>query len=542
MLRVLIVDDDSFSRTDLKTMIEWENRGFCITGEANNGLNAIQLMEKELPDIVITDMYMPSMDGIGLIDYIEQNYPQIRVIAVSAYDDFDYVRQSMKKGAIDYVLKHRLNAAVLMDMLETARNSIIQYRDECNQRNFMSDQISSGRAILAQEFILKLVSGTITDKAEIRQTIGALDIKMDTENLVIAISEIDDYPFIEEKYSSKERGVLIQTFLEIAKEMLSDWEKAPIFQLEKGKFIIVFSLGVGYSRLYINNRLSATLDRIRTGIKKYLNITACFGVGKLCRDISVFSMAYREADIQLKNKFYQGKDGIFMSGSAYRHEEGFFCLDIKEEKEISMALRALDYEKVKGTIDLIFEKISSQRLGIKSTQMICAELINIVNKVLKETGLEISKIYTNKDIPYNMLQKYETISDIKEWLLGIYGKLIVILESIKSDHQHSDITKKVIEFINRNYQKDISLSDVADFIGVSNSYISRVFKEDCRMGFVEYLNHIRVENARNYINNGEYKLKEIVTKTGFNNYNYFFKVFKEIVGMTPLEYEQNCKK
>jgi two-component system response regulator YesN len=542
MLKVLIVDDDSFSRTNLKTMIEWEKLGFLISGEASNGLNAVQLIKSGPPDIMITDMHMPAMNGLELIDYIERNFAQIRVIALSAYEDFDYVRQSMKKGAIDYVLKHRLDAAALIEMLEAARDSIIRYRNECDQRNFISGQLVNTKMLLTQEFLIKLVSGYRFDPAEIRQSIRTLDLKMDMENLVVAVAEIDGFPFLEEKFTTQETEILFKTFLEIAKEILSDWEKTVAAHLGKGKFVIFFSLGAVCSRLSIYSQLYAAMDRLRTGIKKYLNITACFSVSKICRDVSLVADVYREADIQLKNKFYKGKDSIFMNDSAYRREEGFFCLEIKAEKEITMALKTRDYEKVKEQIENIFAKIAASRLGIKSTQMICAELINIVNQVFKETGLEISKIYTAEDIPYNMMQKYETINEIKEWLLSLYGKLIAILADLKMDNQKSEITKKVIEYVNHNYRKDISLSDVAAFIGVSNSYISRVFKEDCGMGFVEYLNRIRVDNARNYIEAGEYRIKEIVAKTGFNNYNYFFKVFKEIVGMTPLEYEERSQK
>ena len=109
MFKVLIVDDDVFARSNLKSLIDWEKNGFTIVGEASNGSNAIQLIENEQPDIVITDISMPVMDGISLIGYIEQKYSATKVIAISGYNDFDYVRQSMKKGAVDYILKHKLN-------------------------------------------------------------------------------------------------------------------------------------------------------------------------------------------------------------------------------------------------------------------------------------------------------------------------------------------------------------------------------------------------------------------------------------------------
>lgn len=544
MLKVLIVDDSALSRTDLKTMINWESNGFYISGEAGNGASAIQIIQNDRPDIVITDMNMPLVNGIGLIEYIENNCPQVRIIALSAFDDFDYVRQSMKKGAIDYVLKHRLHAGVLLDILEVARNSILKFENEQDKQSEIYIGLADGKVVLRQDFMHKLIiEGSLTDLAEIKSKIASLELEIDMESLVVAVVEIDDFHFIEEKYAPQEMDKLLKTFLDISKEILNDWDKSIIFHEGQGKFIIILSLGQVTSKMYMYNRLYGILNRIRLEIKKFLNITACFGVSKVSQTVLGLHQAYLDANTVLKNKFYRGKNGIFIEKTNDKYIEGFFCLDIKDEKAIYSALKSVDYENVEQRLDEVFNKISGLRLSRKSTQMICAELINIVNKVSKDTGMETARLYVSEDVsfnPYNRIQKYETLEEIKNWIVELVHKLMSMLERTKTDSQN-EIAKKAVEFIHRNYRKDFSLTDVADFTGVSSSYLSRLFKEECRMGFVEYVNHVRVENAKQYIESGDHKLKEIVTQVGFNNYNYFFKVFKEVVGMTPHEYEQVCR-
>ncbi|TDF90595.1 response regulator transcription factor [Paenibacillus piri] len=542
MLKVLIVDDHAVSRTDLKTMLDWENCGFYISGEAYNGIHAIQLIKEDVPDIVITDINMPGMNGLGLIEQLEREYPQVRIVVLSAYDDFDYVRQSMKRGAMDYVLKHRLSASVLLDILKTVESSILVFRNERDKQNEMYHELKIRKDSLRQEFIKKLLEGSVSDRDEMLGQLESLDIAMDTENLLVTAAEIDDFRFIEERFSSKEVDVFIQTLLDISNEILSDWEKSIIIHKGREKFAIIFSLGHIHSRMYVYNQLYTFLNRIRTEIKKYLNITASFGVSSVCNEMSQLHHAYSEAASILKDKFYKGKNGIFIESTSSKHEEGFFCLDIKDEKAIYAALKNQDFETVKSLIDAVFNKISRLRLSSKSTQMICAELINIVNKASKDAGIEMSKLYTAGDIPYNLIQKYEVLMDIKSWILNLYHKFIEILQRMKCRGTYSDIIQKAMEYIQRNYKNDVSLQDVSDIVGVTNSYISRLFKEECRMGFTEYLNHVRVEHAKHYIEHGELKLKEIVSHVGFNNYNYFFKVFKEMTGMTPLEYEQTCRK
>ncbi|TVY07884.1 response regulator transcription factor [Paenibacillus cremeus] len=541
MLKVIIVDDDAVSRTDLKTMIDWEREGFYIMGDAHNGNHAIQLIQKDPPDLVITDINMPGLNGIGLIEYLEQTLPQVKIIALSAYDDFDYVRQSMKNGAMDYVLKHRLDAKFLIDILNIVKRSIFSYRSELDRQSDIHKELKTSKAVLQQQFILKLLEGGISEGEEIVHKLSGFEMKLESENLMVTVAEIDDFRLLEDKFTSKEVDVLLQAFMEISKAILTDWEKSVIVPMAKGRFAIIFSLGHLKSTMYVYNALYTCLNRIRSEIKKYLNITACFGVSKVCAEITQLPQAYKQADAILKDKFYKGKNGIFIESTPPSKNDSFFCLDIKDEKAIYAALRNSDEKDLMKRLDDIFDKIASQRLGSQSTQMICAELINIVNKVCKDTGMEISKLYTSEDIPYNLIQKYETLMDIKAWIVNLYNQLLIMLKLMKLGSGLSDITKKAVEYIHRNYGSDFSLKDAADFAGASSSYISRLFREECRMGFAEYLTHVRVEHAKQWIENGDLKLKEIVSRVGFNNYNYFFKVFKEVTGMTPLEYETHIK-
>src|SRR5690606_31452611 len=149
------------------------------------------------------------------------------------------------------------------------------------------------------------------------------------------------FSFVEEKYTPREVDVFIRTFLDISEEILLDWDRSVIFHLSRGKFAIIFSLGQTNSKMYVYNRQYAILDRIRSEIKKYLNITASFGVSKPCRDITELHRAYEEAEAILRNKFFKGKNGIFLENQSNNPEKVFFSLDIQAEKEIYAALRNL---------------------------------------------------------------------------------------------------------------------------------------------------------------------------------------------------------
>lgn len=162
MLRVMLVDDDVVIRTNLKTMIEWEEYGFLVAGEAVNGEECLKKMANEQYELVITDMSMPVMGGVPLIDTINRCYPETEVIAISGYDDFEYVSNSLKKGAIDYLLKHKLNKQELCEVLHIARNKIMERDRMKHQQLLQSEQLAGGRTLMLRNLVNEMVSGSLS--------------------------------------------------------------------------------------------------------------------------------------------------------------------------------------------------------------------------------------------------------------------------------------------------------------------------------------------------------------------------------------------
>ncbi len=538
MIKVLIVDDDSVARTNIKIMIDWENNGFDICGEASNGKEAIHLIKETLPAIIITDMSMPIMDGIALIEHINSNYPQIKIIALSGYEDFEYVRRSMKNGAIDYILKHSLDAGSLMDALTTAREKLKAEIWEHNEKAMLEMQINESRSVLRKKFITQLVQADVTDKTEIEQKIVDLRLDIETKNIALVLFEVDDFINIYEKFSSKEINKLTSSVEEISAEILKGAVKGVISHIHDGKFIIIFSFGNMRSDLYIYNLIVTTINRIKSSIKRYLNITACFSYSRIFSDITFIHKYYQEAELLLKDRFFMGKDRIIEESSHNSISNEYLNLEINEEKTIIEALKTQDNDKIEKCLNKVFSRLVDNRSSYNSIQMICAELINIVNRVARETGIDIKNVYNDKDIPYSSMNKIETLIEMREWILKSYTKLTGLIGAINFDPSYSEYTKKAISYIHKNYKNNVSLNEAAECIGINSSYLSRIFKEDCGMGFVEYLNKIRVEYAKKVIESGRMKLKDVVKEAGFNNYTYFFKVFKDVINMTPVEYEK----
>ncbi len=541
MLKVLIVDDDIFVYTNLKELIQWEKEGFVLCNAALSGMEAIDIIQKAEPEIVITDINMPGMNGVTLIKLIQEHYPQIKVIALSAYDDFEYVKQSLKLGAADYILKHTLTDEVLLNTLHSLKKTIQDQRQEDEAIQSLEEQIQTGKQVLRQNFIRQLIQGAIKETADIERKLSELNLDLGLRNLVVVAGEVDDYAMLKAKFTTGEIDNLMKSLADMSSEILKDSIKSVISTLEGGKFVIVFSFDDLRSNQSIYNQVFATLMRIKATIKRYLNITACFSLDGICNHISDVGGHYYKAEQLLTRRFYEGKDRIFHDPSVIRAEENLPILGIREEKNILQFIKSLEREQLEISINDIFDKIQRYQPGLSSTKMIFITLINIANKIIRDSGIDSSAVYGDVKDPYEHIKQFGTISDVKDWIMTLYERTIDALELFCLNPDYDGVTKKAIEYIYKNYRSDLSLNDIATHIGVNSSYLSRRFKQDCGKGVIEYLNMIRIEQAKLLMENGFQKVKEIADEVGFNNYNYFFKVFKDSQGMTPLEYEKSCR-
>lgn len=170
--------------------------------------------------------------------------------------------------------------------------------------------------------------------------------------------------------------------------------------------------------------------------------------------------------------------------------------------------------------------------------MISVELTNIFERIIKEAGISFNDIYSKNINLYEEAAQFRSIDELSKWFKGMYIKLLTVLEANQIKGEYSATIKKAVEFILSNYNRDISLSDVSDAVDVSPQYLSKLFKEECGKGFVSFLSCVRIEQAKRLLKEGV-KIKDLAEQIGFNNYTYFFTVFKDVTGMTPQQYEKN---
>lgn len=294
---------------------------------------------------------------------------------------------------------------------------------------------------------------------------------------------------------------------------------------------------VSNSTLYIHQQLTSLVSRINITARKYMGFQVNIALSRVCDGFERIPEAYASTRQALENRFYDERQKFVWAHSEPVKLETQLSLSIKDEEQIQIFLEDGNEEQIQIFLDELFEKCCKDNVSIRSVQVISAELVSIaiqfcrkkhLNELRDELGaLQLSGEYAKKKF-----------SELRRQIKDIYIRIIRQYKEILTTDSDNPYVKKAMQYVYANFRRNISLTEVAEFVGVSSQYLSRLIHEECQKSFSELLNGRRVEAASEMIRRHEYTVKEIAEKTGFSNYNYFFKVFKEMTGMTPNEYEK----
>lgn len=535
MTRVLIVDDEVVFRNSIKAMLVWGEYGFELCGEASDGVSAKREIESRKPDIVITDMKMPGVDGLSLIAYLYDNYPDIQVVALSGYDDYEYVRNSLKHGVVDYLLKHSITREVLVNVLEAAQKRIYRKRESERDQERLQKQIAFGQNMIRQRFLMDLLEGRCTDANEINRQAAELGLPICTGGMMVAAAEIDGMSVWKSQNTQGEWQALFEKIMDLINGNLPE-EAMLAPRLDSG-FVILFSMRGTYSELSFFKIVSDCISRIRGALRRHYNVTACYSISGHIVSMDCLQRAYAKACEALGEKIYMEHDAVIHDCSIPKSAQRDYDIDFHDEQNIMQLIRSGSQQGVTDYIEEIFRNIRECGLDSLRAQLIFAHLTNLLNRTLREYGADLITLYPDFHDVYRNLQ-HMTLYEMQRGVLECYISTIEYLSKYGEIKDYHEVTRKAIIYINSNYARDISLNAIAEYTETSPSYLSRVFKEDTGRCVVEYLNWVRVEHAKQLIREGA-KLNELSKYSGFNSDTYFHTVFKNSTGKTPKEYKEN---
>lgn len=505
MLRVLIADDEKNVRDGLKMIMDWEEYGFEVCGEACDGNDAYDKIKELKPDLVLMDINMPGIYGIDVIKRLREEGYEGKFIIISGYSDFKYAKSAIKYGVNSYILKPIDEDELAQQIKETA--------DGIHRERVKEKSISESREFLKKDFINKLIHSRDIEENEM------LNFKDDFtfDKFQIALIYISSY-----KDNSAE---------EITKEIqkyLSSKNDVDIEYIDK--YILV--LFKGFSLNNVQQRLKSSLAQI----KKITNAETFIAQGKTVSSLKNLSVSYEDAkDIMSKKFIFLNKQIVSRSiiKKIIEEKDKEDYSDIMVENLCSY-IEIDDMDKMRLCMDKIKKDIIIQNIDEQKIKTKCIRTIFSIRAKLKSTyDLNYDDMISEEEILENLYTK-NSLHDTMEYVIENFEQLADKVSSSSGD----STMKKLINYINKNYSMDLKLETLADIFNYNSAYLGKAFKNYAGENFNTYLDKIRIEAAKKLLENDSYKVYQVSEKVGYKNIDYFHGKFRKYVGTSPLNYKK----
>jgi two-component system response regulator YesN len=526
--QIFLVDDESIIRKGILSSINWSETGFEICGEASNGKEALELIPELHPDILITDIRMPIMDGLELATQVRKLYPKIKIVIISGYDDFQYAQRAIRLGVENFLLKP-VGATELIEEIRRIGTKLAT--EEANHQQKIADLLVRERyQSLKAQFVQDLIRSSRKGLAQIELQAKALNLPFEPGYWLAMIVSIDDYQFMSDDDRDLDRATLRNLVMNVVEEILQEAYPVIVAHDLVGQLVaLVRCHEESISDLVSRCRL------IQCHVQKILKISLTMGIGHSIVGPDDFYLSYHQALSAVRQKAYLGKGQVIVFQSSMEQNNIDCLYPTEQEKEIIEALRILNTTSLENALQQFIRNLNQTPVALPVFRQHCTRLLYIILSSVEEMGIDCRSLLNELGDPASRLSRYETLQDIENGLKQYLDRFSALIRQHRSA-RFSTFVREVIDFIRQHYAEDLTLSAVAEIVHITPNYLSKIFKEEMKCNFVDYLNKYRIEKARQLIHSQpEKKTYEIAEQVGFKDYKYFTFVFKKYTGKTPKE-------
>ena len=535
--KILIVEDEMLDRINLKTMINWEAHDFSLVGEAENGSEAIALIGQLAPDIVITDVRMPVMNGLELIAAFSDKPDRPEFLIMSGFDDYQQVRRGLTLGAYDYLLKLDMDAAMLLEALGGMRARLETKRLDPFLSGAADQQIRRNIGALRKSFITDLIRGYPYSEEEYRKTTDFLGIALLPEAIYCAVVKIGEACRFEDA-SYEETTQLNQSVIGVAEDILRDSYHANCFEGKQGEFLIFAS--PRRPSAHADDDFEGMIERLIEMLSIYLSVTAKVGIGSCHNEPKGMVAAFERAVIAIKNRFYFEGQGIIrweQIPAVARRSEWRSLLPLKENLHYAINFQRQDL------LDRFFsqyrEEVCRPELSVSAIRQSLTELNYMVREYFETNQLDSNRYLKHSKKSYEDFLAMRDIGEARAWISAIATDVANFVKR-EGNVEYSRIIALAKKHIAEHYGEDLSLSSVAASAGLNPCYFSTIFKRYTRMGFAEYLNSVRIQAAKKLLAETDMKVYQVAEACGYHDSYYFSRIFRKVTALTPGDYRRNA--
>lgn len=500
MLNVMLVDDEPNVRQGIKMMIPWKELNLNVIAEAEDGDTGLKQIFAYKPDITIADIKMPGMSGIKMIEAARKEGLDGKFIILSGYSDFTYAKEAISLGVEEFILKP-VDEDELIKALKTAYNKILNERDSAAKIEKSSEYIN-------EETIRGLLLG---DELSDDNLINSLNSKHNRFD--VALIGLSEDTNIDKKTS----------MIESIKKFFRDYSNIEVVTIDfSGTLSVLFK---GWNK----NEIMATLNNLQSYCSQKLFIA----VGNTVNGVNSIKLSYNSAHDIYKNKFLYMHYGI-VSDEIITEENSDFKEINDYSKQLFAYIEINDTEKLNNYLDTFQSSLRQKGFSQEKTKVICITVImDIKNRIAKSLGEKKADQFFYENLSNEIGEKISLFD-----IISMMKKMLTEVSNVLFGSTTKSTMEKIVQYIRNNYNQELRLELLASIFGYNSAYLGKVFHQYTGENFNNYLDEIRITEAKRLLSKEEYKVYEVAEMVGYTNINYFHNKFKKYVGISPLNYKK----
>lgn len=528
MKKLLIADDEPLVQIGIKSMLNWADYGIEICGTAVNGQNALEMIEEYSPEIVISDIRMPIMNGLELAKVSRETYGRIPLfIFLTSYEEFQLIKEAMSYEAIDYLIKLELNADSLSEAVKKALSRLDTLQVSMEYKE-------SGRPLLQsyyEKFFMRLLHNLFDSEDQF--LLQAKDLKLDFEEkcYFAAFCEIREDSHKDMDYTKLMN--LYNSTLQMAKEIICKHLPAYVFSLDMKHFAVVFHLPETDD--FKESVVSQCFIHTAEMVNNYFNVSLFTGVGTPVSHPLKISESYQEAR-QAFVRSSEAEPAVIFTLSDTASMRNAFNISVFKS-EITKAFNEFDTDVLYKTLTEIIELFESYPMRFSQAADGACNILYLALSLLPDGETNMAEIFSSYRDGYRSIYRFTSVTQVSEWMVTFRDGLCEVLKSKRKTYKAHVITN-VQKYINNHITEKLSLNEVAGIFGLSPNYLSILFKKNCQLGFSEYIAQAKINKAKSLLLEQDMKIYEAADQLGFESAFYFSKVFKKVTGLSPREFIQ----
>ncbi len=530
MIKVFLCEDEFVVREGIKKNIDWAGNGYEFIGEASDGELALPLIRKLEPDIVITDIKMPFMDGLELSRIIRKELPFIEIVILSGYEEFDYAKQAISIGVAQYLTKP-ISGDDLLRELDLLRDKIIKSKEERALKEQFRKEMEENDRRERSELFKSLVSGdsSVPELLEKAQKLG-MDLSAMWYNIILLFTKSEHHEI--EEYS-KSSVTVDERINEIAYEMgCISFDR----DLE-GRAILI----MGDSEEKITDTQNDMIAKIEDVLSDYGHVRYSGGIGKAVNRLSRLNESFEDAGCALANRFFVTGSGFYRAnrhtGEDRMTDASFDMSNIDakriDKNNVTKFLKFGNLDEIPFYVEEFVGSVGSDAFNSYIfRQYIAMDVFFAVSAFVEELPPR-KKTDAITEVTKDSL---ENVESVKEYISGIIESAIRCRDSIASN-RYMEIVDEAVKYIEENFaDEDLSLNQLASHVNVSPNHLSTIFSQQTGHTFIKYLTEYRMNKAKELLKCTSMRSSEISEAVGYKDPHYFSYMFKKTVGMTPTNY------